>query len=435
MKRLSPTVPLLLLVAFVAVSCNAQTSTKNKILSEYPGNYRTAGNHIIGIDQYITEDTHENRLIYTDYLTGVVRLMSPSSESEFSIGPGFSIPSPVELKIRFIKNGDGAVTGLAAAHVSESEALAERIPLIQENVTFQSGTLTMAGTLLTPTTPGPHPAIILLHGSGALTRYSFGPYPHFFTSLGFAVLIYDKRGAGESEGESLDRGAYYPSGFVQDALAAFNFLQNTKNINPKGIGFWGSSEGGTLTTQVAALNRGVAFIVNSSGFMMPLWEQGLYHIKAAMRDEGFSKSDIDEAVAYDKLLINVGRTGHGWKQFQKAQDEVRTHKWFSGYSIYIPSLDQLRSRWTHILSFSPLPALGNVRCPVLGLFGEIDDETPANIAVSNMKRGLRKAGNHDYTLKIFPSADHALMLGRKTMAPGVFQTLSVWLSQGLLATN
>jgi len=40
--------------------------------------------------------------------------------------------------------------------------------------------------------------------SGLLTRFSFGPYPHFFTSLGFAVLIYDKRGTGASFGTLLD---------------------------------------------------------------------------------------------------------------------------------------------------------------------------------------------------------------------------------------
>jgi hypothetical protein len=57
------------------------------------------------------------------------------------------------------------------------------------------------------------------HGSGPLTRYSFGPYPHFFTSLGFAVLIHDKRGTGSSTGALLDAStgaltllpaAYYP---------------------------------------------------------------------------------------------------------------------------------------------------------------------------------------------------------------------------------
>jgi hypothetical protein len=45
---------------------------------------------------------------------------------------------------------------------------------------------------------------MLLLGSGPLTRYSFGPCPHFFTSLGFAVLIYDKRGTGASTGVRLD---------------------------------------------------------------------------------------------------------------------------------------------------------------------------------------------------------------------------------------
>jgi pimeloyl-ACP methyl ester carboxylesterase len=79
--------------------------------------------------------------------------------------------------------------------------------------------------------------------------------------------------------------------------------------------------------------------------------------------------------------------------------------------------------------------LENVKCPVLGLFGEIDDETPASIAVSNMRRGLAKGGNRKYVLKIFPNANHALMLGTKSMAPGVFQTISNWLSQTVRVTR
>jgi hypothetical protein len=33
---------------------------------------------------------------------------------------------------------------------------------------------------------------------------------------------------------------------------------------------WGSSEGGMLTTQVAAKDKRIAFAINSSGFMGPL---------------------------------------------------------------------------------------------------------------------------------------------------------------------
>ena len=93
-----------------------------------------------------------------------------------------------------------------------------------------------------------------------------------------------------------------------------------------------------LATQVTlARSRDVAFVINSSGFMMPLWRQGLFRTEAAMRDAGFPKSDIEEAVAHNKLIITVGRTGRSWDQFEKRQQEVRTKKWFSGYSIDLPS--------------------------------------------------------------------------------------------------
>jgi dipeptidyl aminopeptidase/acylaminoacyl peptidase len=70
--------------------------------------------------------------------------------------------------------------------------------------------------------------------------------------------------------------AYYPDDLANDALAVFRFLQRRPEINPKEIGFWGSSEGGMLATQVAARNKEVAFAINSSGFMGPFWETLFY---------------------------------------------------------------------------------------------------------------------------------------------------------------
>jgi len=180
----------------VCVAC-CSAKPQRQIFDEYAGEYRTSDNHFIGIDSYTTEDTHESRLIYSDYATGIVRLMSATSESEFSVGPAFNVFSPVAFRLKFVKNGTGAVTGLKIEGLSKPETTAERIALIQQDVNFQSRTVTLAGTLLIPATKSPHPGIILLHGSGPLTRNSFGPYPHFFTSLGFEVLVYDKRGTGE----------------------------------------------------------------------------------------------------------------------------------------------------------------------------------------------------------------------------------------------
>jgi acetyl esterase/lipase len=62
-------------------------------------------------------------------------------------------------------------------------------------------------------------------------------------------------------------GTCYPHDLVNDALAVFHFLQAHTEIDPRQIGLWGSSEGGMLATQLAARNKGVAFAINSSGFV------------------------------------------------------------------------------------------------------------------------------------------------------------------------
>jgi pimeloyl-ACP methyl ester carboxylesterase len=82
-----------------------------------------------------------------------------------------------------------------------------------------------------------------------------------------------------------------------------------------------------------------------------------------------------------------------------------------------------------LLSFNPVPALTKVTCPVLGLYGALDNSSPVSLSVANMRGALAKGGNKDYTLKAFPNADHSLMVGNKNMAPGLFDTLSAWLLQ------
>jgi uncharacterized protein len=53
---------------------------------------------------------------------------------------------------------------------------------------------------------------------------------------------------------------------ISDALAALGYLRTRKEINLEAIGFWGSSEGGMLATQVAARSKDVAFVTNFFGF-------------------------------------------------------------------------------------------------------------------------------------------------------------------------
>lgn len=96
------------------------------------------------------------------------------------------------------------------------------------------------------------PALLLLHGSGPVDRDEnakqgktnvFKLLSDAIVSHGFAVLRYDKRGVGESKGNYDEAGLF---DFVDDAEAAFAFLQSHPNIDRERIFVLGHSEGCTL---------------------------------------------------------------------------------------------------------------------------------------------------------------------------------------------
>ena len=402
----------------------------------YRGLYRVAPDHIVGIDAFVNDDGAPT-MLFSDYRSGIVRRLFPGRDGEFVMGSSFNEPTPVELTVTFLGNKGDAVTDIVLAPPGAAQSTASRIPLAREEVVFRNGDAKLSGTLIVPEGKGPRPAVVLLHGSGPLTRYSFGPYPQFFASLGFAVLSYDKRGTGASTGTRVDASTgrvmapeYYPDDLVNDALAAFRLLRERPDIDPKRIGFWGSSEGGMLATQVAARSSDVAFAIDSSGFMGPLWQTTLYQAAAIPRRYGASEADIREYVAFTQQWLDVARTGRGWDAFVARREEMRRKNanvlfWSSGE---FESVQEMRWYWDHVLSFSPLPALKHVTCPVLGIFGESDTSTEASVAARNLRRAIADAGNDDVTVKIIPGAGHSLSTASgDRMAPGVFDTLRSWL--------
>jgi pimeloyl-ACP methyl ester carboxylesterase len=404
----------------------------------YCGVYRFADGQAVGITRFLN-DAGESVLLFADYRTNIVRPLSPDSGGFYAMGPSFDARTPIEMTIAFRRNAAGAMESLVLRTANGAETTAFKSLSREEDIVFQQDDATLAGTLIVPEGRGPHPAIVLLHGSGPLTRHSFGPYPAFFNSLGLAVLIFDKRGTGLSTGRRLDAStgapetlwpAYYPDDLLADALGALRFLQERPEIDRTRIGFWGSSEGGMLATQAAARSRAVTFAINSSGFMGPLWQTILYQGVAMLRAAGASEADVQEALAFNRFWMEVAQTGKGYEAFLARRDAIRQggkKGWMFYMNGNFTSLAQMRWTWSHILAFDSLPALGQVTCPVLGLFGQGDVLTDATEASNAMR--LRAGGNPDVTALVIPNASHSLMQtpARTGMAPGVFDTLRQWL--------
>jgi len=87
---------------------------------------------------------------------------------------------------------------------------------------------------------------------------------------------------------------------------------------------------------------------------------------------------------------------------------VRGEKWFQ----YVEP-DPRGSYWWRraplIANFDPVPLWEKIKVPVLALYAELDRNAPAPKNAAALEAALKKAGNPDYTVKIFPRANHEFL--------------------------
>ncbi len=111
-----------------------------------------------------------------------------------------------------------------------------------ETITFYSEGTPVKGTLRLPdSAEGPLPGIVQGPGwLGLRDAALYEPYHEALTAAGFAVLIFDYRGFGDSGG---DRGSLSPGNQLEDLVNAVTWLSSRPEVDGDRIGAFGS--GGT----------------------------------------------------------------------------------------------------------------------------------------------------------------------------------------------
>jgi pimeloyl-ACP methyl ester carboxylesterase len=182
-------------------------------------------------------------------------------------------------------------------------------------VRFSSAGSTLVGHLRLPEGGAP-PYPIIVHGPGWLglagTR-SYVPYHEAFTAAGFAVLVFDYRGFGASEGEAtvLD-----PAAQVEDWLTAVAFCAARPELDVQRLAVFGSGgTGGGNAIEVAARDGRVRAVVAQ----VPIadGEDWLRRQRTAEQWRAFRAqvaADPDRMVLARGELTIGGRDRAGWKR-------------------------------------------------------------------------------------------------------------------------
>lgn len=388
------------------VAAQNRVRVNPQILEQYGGNYRLAPDRFISLGAFSEVG---GLPIFFDSKTRRVGVLHPVSETEFVSGPTVVAESPVDLRVTFVRNERGEVTGLNWSESGARPVFARKVsPHRSEEVTFQNGNVTLRGTLMLPTTRGRHPAVIIVDGAGATHRPS-GFWSYFLVRHGIAMLTYDKRGAGASTGGWQTASS---EDLANDALAGLQLLRSRADINPRQVGLWGNSNGGWVVASAAARSRDVAFVISRVGSALPVHENIAYEVEHDLRDRNFTEEEIRQAVALRRQLSLTILTNTGWNELRASIERSRNERWFNVSRVgwlspsQIPLEGATLREWQGVLSFDPVPSWERVTCPVLALFGELDRATDTRRSVPLLDAALRRTGNRDYTIMMLPRASH-----------------------------
>lgn len=405
---------------------------EERIYQQYAGSYKLGSDRFVDIGAY-------DLLKFSDTKTGRTGPLYPLSETTFFSGATVEIPLPVDLRVAFVKNKQGEVTGLTWSEGGAPAIRGIKLSHRQETVTFQSGEMTITGTLILPSTKGPHPAIVKVDpGYSFYPKYGF--FPYFFVRHGIAVLTLNARTLG---GKPM---GYSQSSFeerARDALAGVAMLKKRTDINPRQIGLHGSSLSSWVAPLAATISRDVAFLILRVGSAIRPAENIVYEIENDLRERDFSEADIAKAKALRSLLNHTILNNAGWETLKSEVDKAKNEKWF-GYarvgwfsSIAIPPDAAALKGLQDPISYNPVPVLENVTVPILAFNAEFDKSVNTKESAPIMERALRQAGNKDFTIIVLPKASHDLLESKtgynseysrlRKYVPGYWDTMATWL--------
>ncbi|MDR3663415.1 MAG: alpha/beta fold hydrolase [Mycobacterium sp.] len=168
-----------------------------------------------------------------------------------------------------------------------------------ERLDFDSGGDRCAGWLTLPSTPGPHPAVVLVHGLGATRDMMLPQYEQHFASAGIAVMSFDYRFTGSSGGQPRQRISIPMQ--CRDVTAAVDRVQRHPQVDTGRIGLWGTSLGGMNVVRVAGSRDDIAAAVVQCPITHGPAAAGTVGIRGALR---LGPAIVEDAV---RALLRRGR--------------------------------------------------------------------------------------------------------------------------------
>lgn len=286
----------------------------------------------------------------------------------------------------------GLGAGFLAFHPSRPLYMQQRAVTLRAS----DGVL-LQGTLSRPRwRRGAVPGLVIVHGSGPLTRDDVRGDMRSLVRMGFAVLTYDKRGVGRSGGVFLRQwGDSAPAVLTQlasDAAVALDSLYAAVGVDATRVGYFGASQ---------------------AGWIIPLASE------RAMRRPRFQVLLASPAVSTGVEQYYSDLSGDGSRPARVTDRGA---------------LEAQVLAFTGAPGYDPAPVLARSAVPTLWLLGDRDLSVPT-FASQRVLDSLARTGVTSHTVVRFPNADHFLRDADGGPQPPVWSEMLSWLlAQGVASS-
>lgn len=354
------------------------------------------------------------------------RKLDKVNDTKYTAGSTLLTKSPVTVNFQFESVSGKEDFLKISKEKNKSFTAIKETGRTKRAVTFYSGKVKLSGDLYLPNKSGKFPAVVLVHGSGAQDRNGYlnlmALMAEKFVNSGIAVLTYDKRGAGESEGN------WKTAGFdllANDTVAAMDFLKSRDDIHKEKMGLWGSSQAGWVMAEATSQKNDISFViaVSAAGIGITPAEQNLYYLEQEMKQRNVSRQTIADVLAANKALYDLVKNKLSNAEYKKILNKSR-----NGYQAnwWLPpspeSIDwEAKDEWFMALdvAFDTDQIWKNYKGSIFAVFGANDTLTPTDRIVSKLKKSLNTT-NKNTKIEVVSNSNHILMTSRNTNTFGEF---------------
>ena len=241
--------------------------------------------------------------------------------------------------------------------------------------------------LYLPEGPGPHPAVVMAHGIGAIKAGGLAPFAERFRGEGFAAVVFDYRQWGGSDGQPREVLSFPRQ--RDDYRTVIGWAAAHPDIDARRVFAWGTSFSGMYIVELAASDSRLAGAIGQSPLVDGFAAARLASPVRGLRLLAVALADRLGSIfgRPPRYLPGAGRPGElaiGATEDALFGERLMTPKDGTEWRNRVAARSLLSFSWRR-----PVRRAAAIRCPILLVVAEQDTMAPVDPAVRVTQKAPR----------------------------------------------